>query len=74
MRKREPTNQRSVHFSIGLDRVLTERAFIQKQTFSTVVEELVMKGLKTEEAHDKDAIKVASEKHNPTGPRSSEEV
>lgn len=33
-----------------------------------------MKGLKTEEAHDKDAIKVASEKHNPTGPRSSEEV
>lgn len=57
--------QRSLHLDLQLDRALAERAVIQGRTFSSVVESLIIKGLKSEATQDKEAIKVAQETKKP---------
>ncbi len=57
--------QRSLHLDLQLDRALSERTVIQGRTFSSVVESLIIKGLKSETDIDKEAIMAAQETKKP---------
>jgi hypothetical protein len=66
MRIQKPKKiQRSVHLNLELDRALAERVVVQGRTFSSVIESLIIKGLKAELESDKAAIMAAQEKKKP---------